>query len=771
MSDLRVRRARHGGQGLLLTLLLFGCVVGGGCGTGERAEPPPPAGVVLPEVGTLGRSPGGPGTIVVDVTADGRIGIGDEGPLSLVDLQGELTRRTADPVWREADRTSRRILLIRADASLPWRVVLWIMQVAADPRIAIHRIFLGAREEGGGAAGALGCRLPKDGPHPRHIDWVDPPARLDLVLVGRDGGVPAEPEDLLGPLRAAAGKRPLSELSLRLSLGRRSDREVPTDFVVRLVDVALRAGVGNIEFQGTWVKLPFDVTDAQALIDHVAVLRTRLATPTLVIRGRTVARRSVSEPLPLARGRLPYLVGARVEKEEWDPARDRTEVAIRDGAAEEELEEEADVDLYVEEPVIEDDELGDGSPTDADLPSGVGLTGDGLVDAPFTGPPAALASRVDPFPTRARTSPRTEPVERALRWLAAHQSPGGGWEAGDFGRWCDGEEVLEIDRALGGGRAAYDIGVTGLALCAFLGAGYTNRGEHPYAKTVSRGLRYLKGVQDAEGCFGPRAHDRFVYNHAAAALAMVEAYGMTGSLIYKAAAQKALDFILRCRTPGGGWRYGIRSPASDTSVTAWMALPLIASRWVNAAAEQGDRRPSFKLDLAPLDEVFAWIEAMTNDETGRTGYLTRGSRPERSRYQAASYPPSQSESTTAAAILLRVLLGEDPRTSDAIAAGASLLTALPPAWDVERGTIDHVYWYFGSLATVQIGGEPWRVWRAAHRDAIARTQRTDTDVCGYLGSWDPVGVWGEEGGRVASTALMTLCLEATYRYPVVFAGR
>jgi hypothetical protein len=32
------------------------------------------------------------------------------------------------------------------------------------------------------------------------------------------------------------------------------------------------------------------------------------------------------------------------------------------------------------------------------------------------------------------------------------------------------------------------------------------------------------------------------------------------------------------------------------------------------------------------------------------------------------------------------------------------------------------------------------------------------------GSWDPIGCWGDDGGRVYSTALMTMCLEGYYRY-------
>ena len=94
-------------------------------------------------------------------------------------------------------------------------------------------------------------------------------------------------------------------------------------------------------------------------------------------------------------------------------------------------------------------------------------------------------------------------VDDALKWLAAHQSPDGGWEAAGFNKWCDGKPATQAVPTASARRSTIP-GVTGLALCAFLGAGYTNRGKHPFAKVVSRGLRYLKNVQDAEGCFGPR---------------------------------------------------------------------------------------------------------------------------------------------------------------------------------------------------------------------------------------------------------------------------
>ncbi len=56
-------------------------------------------------------------------------------------------------------------------------------------------------------------------------------------------------------------------------------------------------------------------------------------------------------------------------------------------------------------------------------------------------------------------------------------------------------------------------------------------------------------------------------------------------------------------------------------------------------------------------------------------------------------------------------------------------------------------------------------------NAMVDTQRMDTDHCQYKGSWDPIGPWGGDGGRVYSTAIMALCLEVFYRYDRVFVGR
>jgi hypothetical protein len=320
------------------------------------------------------------------------------------------------------------------------------------------------------------------------------------------------------------------------------------------------------------------------------------------------------------------------------------------------------------------------------------------------------------------------------------------------------------------GRAAYDVGVTGLALCAFLGAGYTNRVQHPFSVTVAKGLQYLKSVQDPEGCFGPRTNQHYVYNHATATLAMVEAYGMTGSPIFLGSAQKALDFVAISRNPYFAWRYGVKPGDNDTSVTGWMTMALTSAKRINERALRQGRPEPLVIDEEAFQGIRAWIDKVTDPDYGRVGYIARGSGPARPQEMVDRFPAEKSESMTAVAILTRVFLGEDPRTSEMIQKGVELLRRLPPTWNPADGSIDMYYWYYGTLAMFQVGGDAWRQWSRALGQAVHTSQRTDGDPCQYQGSWDPIDPWGPDGGRVYSTALMCLCLEVTYRYDRVFGA-
>jgi hypothetical protein len=91
-----------------------------------------------------------------------------------------------------------------------------------------------------------------------------------------------------------------------------------------------------------------------------------------------------------------------------------------------------------------------------------------------------------------------------------------------------------------------------------------------------------------------------------------------------------------------------------------------------------------------------------------------------------------------------------------------LLEALPKVRD-DHGRGDLDYWFFGTAAMRYTGGFYWQQWNEALRRVLLDSQVATSDVCAGKGSWTPGSPLGREHGRVGSTALGALCLEAYYR--------
>src|SRR5690606_27132683 len=225
---------------------------------------------------------------------------------------------------------------------------------------------------------------------------------------------------------------------------------------------------------------------------------------------------------------------------------------------------------------------------------------------------------------------------------------------------------------------------TGLALLAFLGSGHhPDRGT--YKENVSRGLRWLADQQESEtGCFGvPNAHEQFLYDHLLASLAMTEAYGMCRRPTLEPIAQRGIDFVLAARNAHEGWRYAYPANGqSDLSVTGWAVLALKSAR-------------EFGLDVdeSAFDGARLVLDELTDDATGRTGYLSRGGHSAREPGLDERWPHAKTEAMTAVAMLCRAMLGEDPEKSVAMRSGADLLRKQLPHFDPDEGTIDFYYWY------------------------------------------------------------------------------
>lgn len=364
-------------------------------------------------------------------------------------------------------------------------------------------------------------------------------------------------------------------------------------------------------------------------------------------------------------------------------------------------------------------------------------------DARTDEPPAVETERTlaSLAPLGFRTPSKSPLVKDGLRWLASAQDARGGWSA----------------RMGDAGNPAYDVGVTALAVLAYLGAGYTPEGPEPHGRVVERGIRRILENQDEAGRIGGRGTGNSFYEHAYGTLALVEAYAMTGSKSFLEPAQRAVAFVHAARNPYFAWRYGVKPGENDTSITGTMAVVLAAARAVNRAAQAGGLRPPFPPDDDAWEGVRAWIDRMTDPETGRVGYQERGGRSARIEGTHETFPSDATECLTALATLARIRSGEG-LASDVIRKGQACFARLPPTWDrpAER---DLCFWFFGSQAQFLLGGTAWTKWQSALVAALAKGAiRGDTGAY-----WPAVDAWGEAGGTVYTTAMALLCLETEGR--------
>ncbi|HLF93644.1 MAG TPA: prenyltransferase/squalene oxidase repeat-containing protein [Planctomycetota bacterium] len=352
--------------------------------------------------------------------------------------------------------------------------------------------------------------------------------------------------------------------------------------------------------------------------------------------------------------------------------------------------------------------------------------------------------------------PKTEDaVLEALRWLARHQSPDGSWNVSGYVKQC------KATCSPNPGDEEFDAGVTGLSLLAFLGAGFSHLSKDTYdgicfGDVVRKGVQWMMSHQDPEGCIGSRNAHKYMYNHTICALALTEAFGLTGSNLFRDQAQKAVDFVIAAQNPGMGWRYSYKCGDNDSSVTGWAVMVLksaeISALNVPGSGYQGTR---------------AWYDSVTDGTYGRVGYNAPNT--------GKVFIPGKNEhfdhheALTAIAVMSRIFIDRkqnDPR----LANGCELLLRDKPVWN--GNATDFYYVYYASLALFQYDGPKgpkWSSWNEPMKNMLVENQNPKTAPC-RRGSWEPVDRWSCEGGRVYATAINALTLEVYYRYTNVFVG-
>lgn len=233
-------------------------------------------------------------------------------------------------------------------------------------------------------------------------------------------------------------------------------------------------------------------------------------------------------------------------------------------------------------------------------------------------------------------------VRDGLLWLIRHQQADGSWNATALPEICKaGSPCVPATAKF---PEYWQDGLTGLALLAFLGAGYNfdskqiivdvvGAKKYHLGEVIKSGLTWLKKKQLPDGSFGP---DQNVYNQALCALALGEAYGLSEHNRYwKEPAQKAIDWLLAAEkiNPSGdgsawGWRYHSRVAVQawkDTLDARKVELEALRAPFETAKADLSVKRqelegqkatlkpPEYDLALKDLQAQSREIEAKLKD--------------------------------------------------------------------------------------------------------------------------------------------------------------
>ena len=308
-------------------------------------------------------------------------------------------------------------------------------------------------------------------------------------------------------------------------------------------------------------------------------------------------------------------------------------------------------------------------------------------------------------------------LAEAVDWLERAQEPSGGWKAE---RWE--------------GEARYDVGLTGLAVLALLDGSCAGDSTSAHRRALDRAVEYLLGEQAEEGRFGP-AIPAALYNHGIASVALLETYGCHREERLREPIDRALRYLRGGQTAGGGWGYlGDPSGETNTSITTWPLQALLIAR---------------SLGWEGLDEAiaggFRHLKRVC-DERGRVGYRRPGD------FQRGSEALS---SMGAFCLLLdrKGTMFPEPLRN-------RVVDALARARDASRSDIDLYRDFFLASALKASPERQQGPWLAETRRELASRQVREGDD---RGSWNPDDPWGPLGGRLYSTALSALVLQAERR--------
>ncbi len=384
----------------------------------------------------------------------------------------------------------------------------------------------------------------------------------------------------------------------------------------------------------------------------------------------------------------------------------------------------------------------------------------GPVRDPCAGPPKSTIAIPSAYSDRSGKAKKTalarfggsreteQAVEAALEWLARHQNKDGRWDTDQWALRCTERDAW--NRVTKVRQRVWDVQVSGLALLAFLGAGYTHV-EGKYHDTVSRGLSFLQKRQRADGYFAGD-HHHWRRSHEIATIALTEAYLMTRDCRLRDSAVRGVRWILARQHLNGGW--GWHRQESYTSLTGWnlTALSTALDAGLDVPASSIVATRSY-LDTVTLETANGKLAAGFAYETLRPAAQVGESLSVEKHDDVRAGGGALS---TTVGLWCRTTLGQsakDPRVLGAL----SQMRRAPPRANPEGKVALDDRLYFGTQAALLHGGSVWKDWNRSMKTALLPAA---VEKGCERGSWIPTS----DHGRVHATALAALMLESYYRF-------
>ena len=303
------------------------------------------------------------------------------------------------------------------------------------------------------------------------------------------------------------------------------------------------------------------------------------------------------------------------------------------------------------------------------------------------------------------TPPAQEAIDQGLVFLARSQRQNGSFGTGHY----DG-----------------NVAITSLAALAFMAGGH-QPGRGPYGGVVKKALvfvlnqeskdvpGYLYRPPDGRG-YGRgfiNQHDGPMYSHGFGTLFLAEVHGMVHEEKLRqrvhGTLKRAVDLIVRCQNPAGGWRYLPEKREADISVTICQIMALRAARNAGIAVPQ-----------ETADECVEYVRSCQEQPGSREagGF----------RYMTHSGPPGFARTAAGVVALYCAGLYKDR----AVTEGLKYLMQFKPKQYYGRLDLHYFYGhYYAAQAMWTAGGTYWSEWYPAIRDElVSRAQRQ-----GNHGTW------------------------------------